>query len=168
VQIHHLRTGNAPLHGVGYITLSSATGSTPSVAETVKRLRATPHVKFGPIKPARVAGFAGRAFDATIPGTDHVAGVSVSGVSIDPFTVNHHCLFCGDAQKWPHRETKDVKFAGTGQLFHIVVIRVRGKTVVIYVESTYADQRRYPPAKTFPTFLPYAHQMLSTLRFPAS
>lgn len=168
VQVHHLRTGNAPLHGVGYITFSSATGATPSVAETVKRLRATPHVKFGPITTARVAGFAGQAFDATITGTDHVAGVSVSGVSIDPFTVNHHCLFCGDAQKWPNLETKDVKFAGTGQLFHIVVIRVRGKTVVIYVESIYGIQKKYPPAKLFPTFLPYANKMLATLRFPAS
>ena len=61
-----------------------------------------------------------------------------------------------------------MKFAGTGQLFHIVVIRVRGETVVIYVESIYADQRRHPPAKIFPTFLPYADKMLATLRFPAS
>ena len=168
VQVHHLRTGNAPLHGVGYVTFSSATGATPSVAATVKRLRATPHVSFGPIKVARVAGVAGKTFDATITGSDHVPGVHISGVSIDPFTVNHHCLFCGDAQKWPKRETKDVKFAGTGQLFHIVVIRVGGKTVVIYVESIYADQRRHPPAKIFPTFLPYADKMLATLRFPAS
>lgn len=168
VQVYHLRTGNAPLHGVGYITFSSATGATPPVAATVKRLRATPHVEFGPITTATVAGFAGKAFDATITGSDHVPGVDLSGVSINAFTANHHCLFCGDAQKWPNRETKDVKFAKTGQLFHIDVIRVRGKTVVIYVESTYADQRRHPPAKIFPTFLPYANKLLATLRFPAS
>jgi hypothetical protein len=168
VQIHHLRTGNTPLHGVGYITFSSATGTTPPLAKTVKRLRATPHVKFGPITTATVSGFAAKAFDATITGSDHVPGVHVSGVSIDPFTVNHHCLFCGDARKWPNRETRDVKFAGTGQLFHIIVTRVRGKTVVIYIESIYADQRRHPPATIFPTFLPYANKMLATLHFPAS
>jgi hypothetical protein len=66
-----------------------------------------------------------------------------------------------------HGETKDVKFAGKGQLFRIIVIDVRGKTVVIYVESGYADQPRFPPAKTFPTFSPYAQQMLASLRFPA-
>jgi hypothetical protein len=121
---------------------------------------------------ARRLASSGQAFDATITGSDHPPACTgkpcPSGVSIDPFTVSHHCLFCGDAQKWPNRETGDVKFAGTGQLFHIVVVRVRSKTVVIYVESNYADQRRHPPAEIFPTFLPYANRMLATLRFPGS
>lgn len=172
VQIYHLRTGNIPLHGVGYITLSSATGATPSVAKTVKNLRATPHIRFGPLKPVKLAEISGQAFDATITGSDHPPACRgkpcPSGVSIDPFTANHHCIFCGDAQTQPNKETKDVKFGGRGQLFHITVIRVRGKTVVIYVESIYADQRRHPPAQIFPTFLPYANKMLATLRFPAT
>jgi hypothetical protein len=38
--------------------------------------------------------------------------------------------------------------------------------VVIYLESGFADQPRFPPAKLFPTFLPYARQMLASLIFP--
>jgi len=55
--------------------------------------------------------------------------------------------------------------AGKGQLFRITVLEVRGKTVVIYVESTFAEQPRLPPNKVFPTFLPYAQQMLSSITF---
>jgi hypothetical protein len=62
-------------------------------------------------------------------------------------------------------ETQDVKFAGKGQLLRITVLDVRGKTVVIYVESVFADQPRFPPSKLFPTFLPYARQMLSGMTF---
>jgi hypothetical protein len=65
------------------------------------------------------------------------------------------------------RET-DYKFAGKGQLFRIMVIGVRGKTVVIYVESSFSDSttRKHPPTETFPTFLPYAQKLLSMLTFP--
>jgi hypothetical protein len=83
-------------------------------------------------------------------------------VSFAPFTTNHHCGFCNNTMKG---ETKDVKFAGTGQLFRIIVADVRGKTIVIYLESNFADQPKFPPARIFPTFLPYARQMLSTLTF---
>jgi hypothetical protein len=73
--------------------------------------------------------------------------------------------FCGDAAKYPTRETQDVKFGGKGQLFRIIVLDVRGKTVVVYIESGFADQPRFPPAKTFATFLRYAREMLAALRF---
>jgi hypothetical protein len=58
-----------------------------------------------------------------------------------------------------------VKVAQPGQRFRIFVLRVHGKTVVIYVESIYADQKKYPPSKMFPTFLPYAQKKLAHISF---
>jgi hypothetical protein len=160
IQLHHLRVGSAPLHGSGYITIEAAKGPTASAAKTIERLRATPNIQAGPLKSASIAGFAGKAFDATIVGSDRPKPL---GISLAPFTTNRHCGFC---TKTMHGETQDVKFAGKGQLFRIIVVAIQGKTVVIYVESGFADQPRFPPAKMFPTFLPYAKQMLSTLTFP--
>jgi hypothetical protein len=167
VQLSHLRTGTTPLHGVGYLTIEAGTGSTPSAATVLRNLRATPHIAEGQTKPIRIAGFAGKAFDATIVGTDSPPICKTircaKGVSFAPFTTNRHCGFCNHTM---HGQTQDVKFAGTGQRFRIIVIDVRGKTVVIYLESVFADQPTFPPAKIFPTFLPYAQQMLANLAFP--
>jgi hypothetical protein len=69
-QLNHLRAGSLPLHGVGYVTLESAKGSTPSAATAIKQLHATPLIKAGPITSARVAGFTGQQFDATVVGND--------------------------------------------------------------------------------------------------
>lgn len=166
VQLGHLRTGNVPRHGVGVMTIEASTGPTGTVAQTVARLHATPHIEASSIKAVRVAGLAGQTFDATIVGTDNPPVCKqiqcTKGVSFAPFAPNHHCGFCTNTMKG---ETQDVKFAGTGQLFRITVIGVRGKTVVIYAESDFALQPRFPPAKTYPTFLPYAQQMLAALHF---
>jgi hypothetical protein len=167
VQFHHLRTGSVPLHGVGYMTLEAAKGSTPSANTAIKRLHATPNLAASPVKPIRVASFVGEQFDATVTGKDvppycrsHPCS---DGVSLVPFTINRHCGYCTNTMKG---ETQDVKFAGTGQVFRIIAINVRGKTIVIYLESNFADQPKFPPAKTFPTFLPYAQRMLAALVFP--
>lgn len=172
IQLNHLHaSGTAPLHGVGYITLEAAKVATPSAATAIKRLRATPHIQAGPIKPTRLAGLAGQEFDATIVGSD-LSGTCTGGVkcpavvSFAPFLPNQHCGFCGDARFEPHRETLDVKAAGKGQLFRIIALNVRGKTVIVYIESIYAAQPEFPPAKLFPTFLPYAQQMLAAISFP--
>jgi hypothetical protein len=160
VQLQHLYTATGPLRGLGFITIEAAKGSTPSAARTIARLHATPHIKAGPITAAHVAGLAGKQFDAKIVGSDRP---SPPGISLAPFTKNLHCGFC---TKTMHGETLDVKFAGKDQLFRIIVIAVRSKTVVIYLESNFADQPKSPPSKTFPTFLPYAKHMLATLAFP--
>ena len=114
----------------------------------------------------RVAGFAGKSFDAEITGFDvpkycktHVCG---KGVSLEPFMTNHHCGFCTNTM---HRETQDVKYGALGQIFRIIVLNARGKVVVIYLESIYADQKKFPPAKLFPTFLPYAQKLLGGISF---
>jgi hypothetical protein len=161
IQLNHLHaTGTAPLTGVGYITIESATASTPSVAEAIKRLHATPHIQAGPITPARIAGFRGQEFDATITAIDRPGA---GGLALVPFTTDRYCGYC---TKTLHGETKDVKVGKPGQRFRIIALDVRGKTVIVYLESIYADQKRFPPAKLFPTFLPYAQKMLANVSFP--
>ena len=163
VQLMHLHVpGSAPLTGFGYITLESGTTATPSVAKTLAKLKATPHLKTGPTKTTTVAGLHASMFTATVTADD---GPDAGGTSIVPWTVNHHCGFCTG---WNHGVTKDLKVGGHGQLFRIFVLRVHGRTVVIYIESTYfpgRGSRKYPPAKTFPTFLPYAQKMLAHISF---
>jgi hypothetical protein len=171
IQLNHLHASGAPvLHGVGYVTLEAAKNATPSAAAAIKRLRSTPHIQAGPIKPTHIAGFAGQEFDATIVGSD-LSGTCPGGgkcpavVSFAPFLTNHHCGFCGDAKFQP-REAHDVKAAGKGERFRIIAFEARGKTVIVYIESIYADQPKFPPAKLFPTFLPYAQKMLANVTFP--
>jgi hypothetical protein len=162
--------GTPALTGVGYITLESATAATPSAAKTLANLRATPHMKVGPTRAITVAGLRGKVFDATVTGSD-LSGTCPGGgacpkvVSLAPFLKNHHCGYCGDSQFQP-RETHDVKAALKGQLFRIIVLRARGRTVVIYIESIYAVQKKHPPAKQFPTFVPYAQKMLAHITLP--
>ena len=169
IQLNHLHVPDtSPLTGAGYITLESAKVATPSVAKTLSNLRATPHVGFGPTKTTRVGGLRGSMFDATITGSD-LSGPCPGGhacpavISFAPFLTNHHCGFC-DAKIDPH-ETLDVKAALKGQLFRIIVLGAHGKTVVIYVESSYPEQKKFPPTKIFPTFLPYAEKMLAAVSF---
>jgi len=165
IQLTHLHaSGTPPLNGWGYVTLEAGEGSTPSAATAMNRLHATPLLEAGPITPIRVAGFTGQQFEATVVGIDgtRYSPNGAGGISLAPFTTNHHCGYC---TKTMHRETQDAKFAGKGQLFRIIVLDVRGKTVVVYLESTYAIQPKYPPTRTFPTFLPYAQQLLSKVSF---
>jgi hypothetical protein len=116
---------------------------------------------------ARVGGFAGKAFDATIVGSDNPPVCKhkrcAKGVSFTPFTTNRHCIFCNTTM---HGETLDVKVGLTGQLFRIIVVGVRGKPVVIYLESVYATgtRQRHPPSQTFATFLPFARRLLAQIR----
>jgi hypothetical protein len=155
---------------VGYITLESAKVATPSAAKTLANLRATPHMSIGPTKAVTVAGLRGKMFDATVTGSD-LSGTCPGGracpkvVSFAPFRTNHHCGFCGDAKLQPHRETLDVKAALKGQLFRVIVVSAHRKVVVIYIESIYAIQKKHPPSKLFPTFLPAAQKMLSAISF---
>jgi hypothetical protein len=170
IQLHHLHVpGTSPLTGGGYITLESAKVATPSVAKTLANLRATPHVSFGPTRTTRVGGLRGSRFDATITGSD-LSGTCPGGqacpsvVSFAPFLTNNHCGFCGDSKFQP-RETLDIKAAIKGQLFRIIVLSAHGKTVVIYVESNFPGQQKFPPTKIYPTFVPYAEKMLAAVSF---
>ena len=55
--------------------------------------------------------------------------------------------------------------SGKGQLLRIMAIDVHGKIVMVFLESDF-PQPGYPAEKTFPTFVPYAEQLLATLQFP--
>ncbi len=48
-----------------------------------------------------------------------------------------------------------------GDIFRVIVLNVRGKTVVVYIENVAL------PPQEFPTFLTKSEQMLGSLRFPA-
>jgi hypothetical protein len=165
VQFNHVRARNvASSDGTGLVTLEGRAGRTGSVATTIQKLHATPKIEAGRITPARVAGFAGKSFDATVVGFDsgHYDPNAAKGISLAPFTTNRHCGYCTATM---HGETQDFKFEAKGELFRVVVIDVRGKTVVIYLETT-GSPPKYPATQVFPTFLPYAQKMLATLRFP--
>jgi hypothetical protein len=164
VQFNHLR-GKVPVRGTGYVTLEARAGRTGSVAATVQKLHATPLIKAGPVTSVRVAGFRGKSFDATITGEDpgHYDPNAPHGISLAPFTTNRHCGWCSSTMQG---ETQDVKFAQKDELFRIMVIGVRGKTVVIYLESAGRGPNS-PSARVFPTFLPYAKKLLASMRFPA-
>jgi hypothetical protein len=160
IQLNHLRPpGTPPLTGVGYITLESATAATPSVSKTLANLKATPKFKTSPTKPTRIFGLPASTFNATVTAIDRPGA---GGLSINPFTVNHHCGFC---EKTDHGETRDTKVGEPGQLFRIFVLRVHGRTVVIYVESAYGAPKKKTIAEMFATFLPYARKMLAHISF---
>ena len=158
VQLLHRRTGTVPVHGRGYITLEASTHATSSVAKTIARLHATPNMRVSAIKGVQIAGFRGLAFNASITGTDPGS----TGISLTPFTTAHHCGYC---EVTLNHEGLDNRFAGKGQLLRIMAIDVRGKTVMVFLESDF-PQPGYPAEKTFPTFVPYAAQLLATLQFP--
>jgi hypothetical protein len=174
IQLSHGHVPSTPpTTGSGYITLETATGATPSAALTLANLRATPHMKLGPVTSVRVAGHAGKSFDALITGVDVTKycranrSLCSSGISLAPFRTNLHCGFCVNTM---HHETQDVKFAGDGQVFRIIVLTARGKVVVIYLESNFAGttasaRKKFPTAKNFATFVPYAREMLASISF---
>jgi len=127
---------------LGAISMISSYGPTRSVAATVAQLRtggsgatyqATSHVELG--------GFSGREFDGRVVGKSHI---------FVPFTpLTHTARYHPDAYR----------FNG-GEVFRIIVLGVRGKTVVLLLENAAL------PADQFPAFLTSADQILGTLQFP--
>jgi len=171
VQLLHQKSGSVAFHGRGFLTIETSTGRTPSVVATIEHLRANDALDESAVKAARVGTYVGKQFDAEVVGNDLSNLSSCPGnqkcpaaVSLAPFLPNHHCGFCGDAQFQP-RETQDVKVARTGQEFRFIVISARGKTIVIYLESaTDNTVKGFPGSATFPSFVPYANKLLSTLQ----
>lgn len=154
---HVSRPGAISRAGLGYVTLETATTATPSPARTLANLRATPKLSAGPTRTTHIAGLRASQFDATVTAIDRPGA---GGLAIVPFTTNLHCGAC---TKTLHGETKDVKLGEPGERFRIIVLRAHGRTVVIYLESIYADKKA--SAKIFPTFLPYAQKMLAGTSF---
>ena len=125
----------------GAIFAVTAFGHTSSVAQTVAGLRSRGSgAIYQSPAPARLAGFSGTQFDGTVVGQSHV---------FVPFSPPAHTArFFPDAFKLAH-----------GELFRIIVLNVKGKTVVFFLESATL------PAEQFSAFLNSATRILGSFRF---
>jgi hypothetical protein len=123
----------------GLIVIMTAYAKTPSVAPTVARLRSQGlWATYGAASHVRVAGFSALEFDGQVAaGRTHV---------FVPFSETNHF--------------EDAFFVGGSEAFRVIVLGVRGKTVVVFIDSV-----ALPPDE-FPTFLTKANAILASLRFP--
>jgi hypothetical protein len=124
----------------GAIFAITSYGRTPSVAATVNGLRTRGSgAEYQPSTPVKLAGFSGTQLDGTVVGESHV---------FVPFSPPaHRAAFYPDAFKLEH-----------GELFRIVVLDVKGKTVAFFIENGAL------PAAQFPSFLNTANQVLGSVR----
>ncbi|MEP6978496.1 MAG: hypothetical protein ABI948_10635 [Thermoleophilia bacterium] len=124
----------------GAITIVTADGRTPSVRAVVAGLRTRGHgASYGPTTPATIAGLRGSQFDGRVEGQGHV---------FVPFSPSLHvATFYADAFAFD-----------AGELFRVLVLDVRGKTVVIFLETAALSPGQ------FPAFLDSATQILGSLR----
>ena len=144
--------GQGPWNGPrGLIELETAYGAVPSVAATIARLRVggshAPETKIGGItfrepSPAKIAGYSGRQFDGEVWGK--------FGHAFVPFSAKTHA-----------GSPADTFYLQKGEVFRLIALDVRGKTVVLVLESAEL------PAEQFPAFLTSANRLLKTLRFPS-
>ena len=126
----------------GLIVILASYTRAPSVATTVRNLRTVGYgASYGPTSPTSLAGFRGSQFDGKIVGKSH---------TFIPFTAKQNIA----------RYYGDASFFDKGEVFRIVVLNVRHKTVVIYTTTA-----TLPPAD-FPTFLAKAGMILKSLKFP--
>ena len=133
--------GKVAVWGSGEVAVESGTGKTGSVAQVLKNLRTTPKMSVTAPTSVRVAGFAGQQFDATITGAEP----GEHGEAFVPFS--------GDP-----RPGGDHMFVRKGEKLRIIVVGVRGKTVVIYEQPAFDH-----PEKTFPAFTSAAKRLLATM-----
>ena len=135
----------------GAMTIATAYGATPSVAATIARLQTggshLPDTNVGgatwqaPV-PAKLAGYSGRQFDGEVWGK--------FGHTFIPFS-----------PKTGAGKPPDYLRLEKGEAFRLIALNVRGKTVVVLLNSAEL------PADQFPAFLSSASQLLRTLKFPA-
>jgi hypothetical protein len=110
---------------------------------TVTHLRTPGHgaATYGAISRVTIAGFSGFQFDGTVTGRLHV---------FIPFTPHsRRARFYGDAFE-----------LGKGAIFRIIVLQVRTKTLVAFIEPVDL------PEGQFPAFLAKADGILQSLEFP--
>ena len=125
------------------ILIMTGYARTPSVAATVASLRTRGHgATYEPTTAVKLAGFPGRQFDGRIVGTKHV---------FIPFSAPSHKA-TGYAD--------EIELDGAGNAFRLIVLNVRGRTVVVFVSSIVMS------ADQFTAFLPHADVLLGSLEFP--
>ena len=123
----------------GAITIETSAKSTPSVAAVVAGLRSRGHgAKYGPVSSVTVAGLPARQFDGT---------AGPSGHTFIPFSPpTHVAAFFADAL-----------YVDPGEAFRMDVLAIRGKTVIVFVDSAAL------PAERFTAFLARSEQILASL-----
>lgn len=127
----------------GIVNLMTPYGPTPSVAATVARLRTGGHgATYEASSPVKLGGYSGVQFDGQVVGKEH---------AFIAFTAKTN------EGAWH----PDAIWMGKGEVFRIIVLGVRGKTVVVSLENANL------PADQFPDFLTEADKILHTLKFPA-
>jgi hypothetical protein len=143
----HLGRGSTNAPPQGLVTIMTAYARTPSVAATVNVLRTRGRgASYDATSPAEFAGFAGVQFDGRIVGPknrDHIGHFFI------PFSPRSHA-----AKYYPD------EYPVYGDVFRVIVLDVRGKTVVVFVENAALPEER------FPAFLEQATRLLESLRFP--
>ncbi len=127
----------------GIITIMTPYGRTPSVAAVVAGLRTRGRgATYEAASPIKLGGYSGVQFDGKVVGKEHV---------FLPFSPKST-----GANWYP-----DSYGMGQGEVFRIIVLAVRGKTVVVYIENGEL------PAEQFADFLTQADKLLDTLKFAA-
>lgn len=135
--------GRIPVWTRGLITLETSFAPTRSMRATMARLRARlGDVEAGEVTPTRVGGFPGLQYDGRVTGTFH---------RFVPFSAS-------DGSKPSTDSLRLFRY----QQFRVIVLDVRGRAVVIYVQSAEDISK----SASFPAFLPFADRMLASLRFP--
>jgi len=131
--------GAVPLGAIDIVTSYTRTRS---AAATASYLRTRGHgATYEPISHVTVAGFSGLQFDGTITGKEH---------NFIPFTPqSRNARFYGDPFE-----------LGKGSTFRIIVLQVRTKTVVAFIEPAGLPQDQ------FPAFLTKVDKVLQSLKFP--
>jgi hypothetical protein len=125
----------------GAVTIMTPYGSTPTVAAMVAGLRTRGHgATYEATSPVKLGGYSGVQFDGKVVGKEHV---------FIPFSPK------STVAKW----YPDNYAMGKGEVFRIIVIGVRGKSVVLYLENA-----ELPPNQ-FPAFLDRVDTLLKTLKF---
>jgi hypothetical protein len=127
----------------GAISMVTSPDPTPSVAASVAQLRGTAGVTYGPPTFVRLGGFSGSQFDA------HVGPKARIFVPLSP--PSHKAVYHPDGYRFD-----------AGEVLRLIVLDVRGKTVVLLIENAAL------PAEQFPQFLGQAHALLASLRFPSA
>ena len=135
--------GRIPVWTRGLILIEASFAPTRSVGATMARLRARlSDVDAGEVTPTRVAGHDGLQYDGRVTGKYH---------RFVPFSAS-------DGSKPSTDSLRLLRY----QQFRVIVLDVRGRAVVIYVQSA----EDLSKSASFPAFLPFAERMLASLRFP--
>lgn len=126
----------------GIVVIMTAYARTPAFSVILTRLRTRGHgAIYGPVTRVRIAGFPGVQFDGEriLTAPNHI---------FVPFT---------KGGGFPSRLDA---FQVYGPVFRVIALNVRGKTVVVFIDSVALTAEQFPP------FLAKADQIIRTLRFP--